>query len=159
MKKLIITTLIVLGAAMAFSFKANAQEENKTTEQTQVQEQPKAQDLFLEIDQNEQGLRVYCEIVGIRRLFSSKYNVTIDFGQEGSWWFGRERILDERGKEKIFNSMIDALNYLSERGWELCQTYIVKENPDSETERHWILTKIIKGTDSISDGVSVRSNR
>ncbi len=67
---------------------------------------------------------VYCTIVGTTKVMSTKVTVEIDFGQERSYW-SRDRLKDETGKPIIFNSMVDALNYMSDQGWEFVQAYIV----------------------------------
>ena len=47
--------------------------------------------------------------------------------------------VDENGKVKTFNSMVDALNFMSEKGWEFVQAYVTVEEKDSTT--HWLLKK------------------
>ena len=52
---------------------------------------------------------VYCEMVGTQKLFSLKYNIVIDFGENVSIWKD-QRIKDEvAGKAETFNSMVDGL--------------------------------------------------
>ncbi len=66
---------------------------------------------------------IYCNIVGIRGV--SKLKVTIDMGEyKGILGLNSSQIVDgESGNKKKFNSMIDALNYMSTKGWEFCQVY------------------------------------
>ncbi len=71
---------------------------------------------------------VYAELIGTRRAFSNNITVIIDYGQD-SKLFAVERIVDPRtGKPKVFNSMIDALNFMSENGWEFVQAYVASAN-------------------------------
>ena len=67
----------------------------------------------------------YCQIVGKYKFLSTDVVVSIDYGQGGGY-FGKNRIFDEvTGKVKDFNSMVDALNYMGEKGWEFVQAYTV----------------------------------
>jgi hypothetical protein len=82
---------------------------------------------------------VYCQIVSSSLLFKNKLNVNIDYGQERNF-LGIDLIKTDGNKKAIkFNSMIDALNYMSEQGWEFVQAYVIVEGTDSTT--YWILKK------------------
>lgn len=69
----------------------------------------------------------YVEIVGTARVLSSKLTIEIDFGQENKLFSSDKdtRIRDENGKNMIFNSMIDALNFMTKNGYEFVQAYAV----------------------------------
>lgn len=68
----------------------------------------------------------FSEIVGTGKILSSKLTVTIDYGQNSKW--GQDnRIVGENGKAISFNSMVDAMNYMANDGWEFCQAYVVSE--------------------------------
>lgn len=69
----------------------------------------------------------YVEIVGTSRVLSSKLTVEIDFGQENKLFSSDKdtRIKDANGKNMIFNSMIDALNFMTTNGYEFVQAYAV----------------------------------
>lgn len=82
---------------------------------------------------------IYSELVGARKFLSPKVVVTIDYGQEAKF-FSDQRIRDEEtGKVKNFNSMIDALNFMGEKGWEFVQAYILTEG--NQNTYHWLLKK------------------
>ncbi len=67
---------------------------------------------------------IYCEIVGMGKILSNKLNVIIDYGQNNRW--GRDnRIVGDDGKAMNFNSMVDAMNFLGNLGWEFVQAYVV----------------------------------
>ena len=72
-----------------------------------------------------EAYKVYCEIVGNRIIFSQKMNVELDFGQFSSWWTTDRRLADEQGNAIIFNSMLDAANYMARRGWVLEEAFVV----------------------------------
>ena len=64
----------------------------------------------------------YCQVLGYGRFFSNKCTIEIDFGQFKSW-LEVQKFLDEDGKPKVFNSMIDALNFMAKWGWQFLQAY------------------------------------
>ncbi len=71
--------------------------------------------------------KVYCSLVGTAKPFSLKMTVQVDFGQEmvrGLRVFD-SRLKGEDGKPIVFNSMIDALNYMGQMGWVFEQAYVV----------------------------------
>ncbi|MBL7722204.1 MAG: hypothetical protein JNK98_09455 [Chitinophagaceae bacterium] len=67
----------------------------------------------------------YIQIVGTSRLLSNKLTIEIDFGQENKFFSSDKdtRVKDAKGKNMIFNSMIDALNFLSANGYAFVQAY------------------------------------
>jgi len=82
----------------------------------------------------------YIQIVGTGRALSDKVNVKIDFGQDTKF-FGSSKslkILDKEGKKIKFNSMIDALNFMSKNGYEFVQAYAVNEEYQ---EIHYLMRK------------------
>jgi hypothetical protein len=70
----------------------------------------------------------YCELHCIFQKARSggNYKVEVDFGQEQTKLFQDTKSRDEE-VEKIsnFSSKIDALNYLSEKGWEFVESQII----------------------------------
>ena len=89
----------------------------------------------------------YCEVVATGRLLSNKVTIDINYGEERSVWRDN-RLKDDNGKIKKFNSVIDAINYLGKSGWKLVNAFPVsigngpmvyhyvfkKEFPKVETE-------------------------
>jgi hypothetical protein len=69
----------------------------------------------------------YVQIVGTSKPFSRKITIQIDFGQHVKFFATTKetRLLDENGKPLIFNSMIDALNFMSKNGYEFVQAYVI----------------------------------
>jgi hypothetical protein len=69
----------------------------------------------------------YVQIVGTSKLFSTKLTIQIDFGQRTKYFsLGKETIVkDEEGKALDFNSMIDALNFMSKNGFEFVNAYAI----------------------------------
>ena len=66
----------------------------------------------------------YCEVVGMARIMSSKVNIIIDYGEAQSVWKDN-RVKNEDGSVKKFNSMIDALNFLGTDGWKLVNAFLI----------------------------------
>lgn len=83
---------------------------------------------------------VYCQIVGTRQLFSSKLTITVDYGEPRKW-FSDQRIKDETGKIQKFNSMIDAMNYMSDQGWTFVCAYPVTH--DNSDVYHYTFKKVV----------------
>jgi len=79
---------------------------------------------------------VYCEIVGVEKFLSLKCTIVVDDGEQKPPY---PKIMDESGKPKIFNSMIDALNYMGENGWEFVQAYAVTMG--QQNVYHYLLKK------------------
>ena len=78
---------------------------------------------------------------------SRKIQVEIDFGQG---LYRDQRIRDEEtGKVKKFMSMIDAMNYMGDRGWEFIQAYAITYN--NQNVYHYILKRPKKGSGYIPD--------
>jgi hypothetical protein len=82
---------------------------------------------------------VYCEMVGTQKFLSTKVTITLDFGEAKNIWKDN-RLKDEvTGKAQAFNSMVDALNYMGEQGWEFAQAYVVSIG--QQNVYHWLLKK------------------
>jgi hypothetical protein len=83
----------------------------------------------------------YVEIVGTSRVLSTKLTVEIDFGQENKLFSSDKdtRIKDANGKNMIFNSMIDALNFMTTNGYEFVQAYAVTIS--NQNAYHYLLRK------------------
>ena len=100
--------------------------------------------------------KVFCELLGTGKLFSNKVTVTVDFGQETSFWFGssNQYLVDDNGKAIKFNSMVDAMNYMGRRGWEFEQAYVVTIG--NQNVYHWLLSKEVTQAEAVNDGFNTR---
>lgn len=83
----------------------------------------------------------YAELVGTKKLLSSKVSVEVDYGQASSI-FQNDRIVDENGKSISFNSMVDAMNYMGKFDWEFVQAFTVTEG--NQSVYHWIMKREVK---------------
>ena len=89
----------------------------------------------------------YCQIVGTSKGLgiSGKLMINIDFGQEEKILSTRKDyyLFDEKtGKPKEFNSMIDALNFMVDHGWEFVYPYAITMG--NQNVYHYILRRPIK---------------
>lgn len=70
-----------------------------------------------------------CQVVARGKLFSNKVTITIDYGQEIKWASEQgTQVLDNNGKRKKFNSVIDALNYMENNGWTYLDANVITIN-------------------------------
>ncbi len=69
----------------------------------------------------------YVQIVGTAKLFSTKVKIQIDFGQSTKLFTKRKQtqVKDKNGKLVEFNSMIDALNFMSSNGYDFVSAYAI----------------------------------
>ena len=104
--------------------------------------------------------RYYCEVKGIEKELSSGLKIIFDFGTKASYniWgdlSSKLKFVDENGEEIKFNSMVDAANYMVERGWTFQQAYssayggkpinkrmMMKEAEAADKAREAIITKV-----------------
>jgi len=83
----------------------------------------------------------YVQIIGTGRSLSTKVNVEIDFGQETKSisFKNGTNIKDERGRNVKFNSMMDALNFMSANGYVFQFAYTTNNEKDEAV--YYILKK------------------
>jgi len=76
----------------------------------------------------------YVQIVGRGTFLNNKISVDIDFGQKNKAFNAKDtQIRDSKGKLAKFNSMIDALNFMSANGYEYVDSYVMllpNQNPN-----------------------------
>ena len=88
---------------------------------------------------------IYCEIVK-SDPHKDKISIEIDMGQhlKDGWFTDKNKwLVNHRNKPLLFNSMIDAMNYLGQMGWIFQQAYVVPDGTDNVI--HWILKMDITG--------------
>lgn len=89
---------------------------------------------------------IYSELVGYSNLLGTKVTVEIDMGKsKGILGLNTSFLVDEKGKPIKFNSMVDAMNYMGDKGWEFCQAYVV--NSSNGGVYHWLLKQTIRKGD------------
>ncbi|MHA3788339.1 hypothetical protein ACX0HA_09035 [Flavobacterium hauense] len=83
----------------------------------------------------------YVQIVGTSKMMSTKLNIQLDFGQKtGFFSGGKEQLVkDASGNKLEFNSMIDALNFMGENGYEFISAYAAEFS--GQNVYHYLLRK------------------
>jgi hypothetical protein len=82
----------------------------------------------------------YIEIVGTAKFLSNKVTIQMDFGQATKFGADNRYKDPATGKPFVFNSMIDALNFMGKDGWMFVQAYTVTEG-SSGNVYHFLLRK------------------
>ena len=100
--------------------------------------------------------RYYCEVKGIEKELSSGLKIIFDFGTKASYniWgdlSSKLKFVDENGEEIKFNRMVDAANYMVERGWTFQQAY--SSAYGGKPINHWIFYKDAESTDKAREGI------
>jgi len=89
---------------------------------------------------------VYCIIDGNSKFMSNKITIRIDFGDNMSN-FSDNRMRDVKtGKPMVFNSMVDALNFMGNQGWEFVQAY-ADINSGTTSGYHFLMKKLFSELD------------
>ena len=90
------------------------------------------------VDINDMDDLQYVELVGQTRFINlTKIKVFVDYGQNFSW--RQQTIEDLNGERTSFNSMVDALNFMYENGWEFVSNYHIDN--DGSLTYHYILQR------------------
>ena len=113
--------------------------------------------LFFAIPSNVLARKYYCEIKGIEKELASGLKIVFDFGNNPVYnpWGGlrnRQKFVDEYGHEIAFQSMVDAGNYMSERGWNFVQAY--SSTYSSNSIVHWIFCKEANSPEEAVEGIT-----
>ncbi|MBO7199437.1 MAG: hypothetical protein J6V26_05345 [Alistipes sp.] len=96
--------------------------------------------------------RVFCEIREYHTIGKAT-KVAIDFGQEQSGLHAQV-LADDNGEAILFNSPIEALNYMESLGWTFIQAYFTEI--DSISTVRWLMCKdVVEGTDPY-EGLQVK---
>lgn len=86
----------------------------------------------------------YCQLIVTQRLLSNKVTIDLDFGEEKRFWKDT-RLKSSDGNKKIFNTVIDAMNYMGIAGWIFINAYPVRTG-ESETY-HFAFKKLFVKSD------------
>ncbi len=108
-----------------------------------------------------QTKRYYCEVKGVEKELTSGLKIVFDFGNNPvySAWGGlksKQKLVDEKGEEIPFNSMVDAGNYLSDKGWTFLQAYTSVYG--SQAIVHWIFTKEATSPEEAVKGIMTKDD-
>ena len=90
----------------------------------------------------------YCTVVATPRLLSSRVTIDIDYGERRSIWKDN-RVKDEEGRAKKFNSVIDALNYMGNSGWSLVNAFPVNTGNNTFVY-HYVFRKLFLKSEAVT---------
>lgn len=104
--------------------------------------------------------RYYCEVKGMQKTINPGLKIVFDFGTEASYTLwgdlsSKLKFVDEKGKEINFNSMVDAANYMSARGWKFQQAYASVYGGSPIV--HWIFYKDAENMEQAKEGIMTKS--
>lgn len=99
---------------------------------------------------------VYCSVKGYNFWGVGKVKVQLDLGNKTSNF---ESLLDENGKQIKFNTMMEVINYMAKRGWELDQVCFFTEGMSKTNVANYILKKYIKDDSEIRAGISTQADK
>lgn len=104
--------------------------------------------------------RYYCEVKGIEKDLSSGLRIIFDFGTKASYniWgdlSSKLKFVDENGEEIKFNSMVDAANYMVDKGWNFQQAY--SSAYGGKPVIHWIFYKDADNMDKAREGIMTKT--
>lgn len=78
--------------------------------------------------QSSNTIEQYCSLNVMPRLLSNKVNIDVDYGNPRKMFsFKDNRVKDDDGKAKKFNTAVEALNYMSAQGWKLVNAMAMTE--------------------------------
>ena len=108
-----------------------------------------------------QSKKYYCEVKGVEKALTSGLKIVFDFGNNPvySAWGGlksKQKLVDEKGEEIPFNSMVDAGNYLSDKGWTFVQAYTSVYG--SQAIVHWIFVKEATSPEEAVKGIMTKDD-
>ena len=114
--------------------------------------------LLIGASQIASAYKVFAELVGSQKgLFSNKVTVKVDFGQNVSFWKSNDmKLVDSEGKDIVFNSMVDAMNFMGTCGWDFVQAYVVTSS--NQNVYHWLMQKEVNSEDEIKAGFNVKAD-
>jgi hypothetical protein len=84
---------------------------------------------------------VYCQLLMTTVFETPKGRIEIDFGKDKSFAPDASYIDLVKRKIKTYSSMVDALNFMASKGWEMDQATVLTEG--SYHTFHWLLKKKI----------------
>ena len=103
-----------------------------------------------------QTKRYFCEVQRVKNDDFLTSSITLEFGRNipKDFW-GCVNIVDEKtGKVIDFATIVDAANYMAEKGWKFLQAY--SSNSGKEHIEHWIFCKDAENFEKAKEGLTTR---
>lgn len=106
-----------------------------------------------------QTRKYYCEVKGVEKELISGLKIVFDFGNNPVYssygLSNKQKLVDVNGKEIPFNSMVDAGNYLSDKGWNFVQAYTSAYG--GQVIVHWIFVKEAESLEEAVQGILTKN--
>lgn len=104
--------------------------------------------------------KYFCEIKGTNKALSAGLKIVFDFGESPVYSIlnglkSQQKMVDKNGKEIDFNSMVDAANYMSEKGWNFQQAY-TSFYEEGNVIHHWIFYKEADSQEEAGKGIMTK---
>lgn len=110
--------------------------------------------LALSMSASAQKMIAYCDLISFSTSNGfTKFIGCVDFGNNGA-----NELLNDDGQKIKFNSDMDALNYMAQRGWTLQSTYVLPQNTyisGKTSGVHYILKKEIDDKNDYLNGLNI----
>lgn len=108
-----------------------------------------------------QNHKYYCEVTGTEKDLSNGMKIIFDFGTNPSYNFWGDLnakliFVDRDGSNIDFNTMVDAANFLSEKGWTFLQAYSSAHG--ERIVEHWIFCKEAATKEQAKEGIMTRGD-
>ena len=98
-----------------------------------------------------QSPKAFCLIRASEGLLKKQVSIQIDFGQKVKA-FQVDGLVDENGKALLFNSPMDALNYMSSLGWEYEEAFAITVG--NQNVYHFLMSKVIEDGVDVMEGLN-----
>lgn len=108
------------------------------------------------VNQTGEKYPVYCSVKGYNFWGVGKVKVQLDLGYKTSNF---ETLLDENGKQIKFNTMMEVINYMAKRGWELDQVCFFTEGMSKTNVANYIMKKYITDDQQIREGLNTQAEK
>lgn len=102
-------------------------------------------------------VKYYAEIVYTDISAPVKKTIKVDFGEDSILGVRYPTFKDKNGKAKQFKTVVDALNFMSQRGWVLEAEYVdniyIDEGSSFGSEKHFVISKTLTVDQDVKDAL------
>lgn len=102
-------------------------------------------------------VKYYAEIVYTDMSAPVKKTIKVDFGEDSILGVRYPSFKDKNGKTKQFKTVVDALNFMSQRGWvleaEYVDTFYIDEGSSFGSEKHFVISKTLTVNQNIQEAL------
>ena len=84
----------------------------------------------------------YCLVLATQKFMSLKLTIYVDYGQERNYWKDTRERDSTTGKVAVYESVIDALNYMNSKGWMFVNAYAISTG--NQNVYHYLMRREIK---------------